>query len=219
MIKHKIHYMIYIIVLAAICLSGCTSTSNSESNSVNQKADTQENSSILSSEQNMGIQENVPDGDGRALVVYFSYSGNTKKLAEAIHNQVGGDLRRIETVEAYPEGDAIYDVSEREAAENARPKYKDLKIDIDNYNQIYIGYPIWAYNMPQVIYSFFDDYDLSGKVIIPFNTHNGAKDAGTYDRIKKLEPNATVLEGLPMMGNSMDKDQSKTIKEWLERIL
>lgn len=70
--------------------------------------------------------------------------------------------------------------------------------------------------MPQIIKTFLDDYDLSGKTIVPFNTHEGSRDGGTYDYIAEQEPDATVLEGLPIRGGDMQNDQSETVKSWLE---
>ena len=70
--------------------------------------------------------------------------------------------------------------------------------------------------MPMILYTFFDEYDLSGKTIIPFNTHEGSGDGGTYQDIQKLEPNATVLDGLAVRGGNMNGDQSEVVRNFLE---
>ena len=75
---------------------------------------------------------------------------------------------------------------------------------------------MWWYTLPMMMYTFFDTYDFSGKTIIPFNTHEGSGDGGTYETIKEFEPNATVLDGLPILGRDMSKDQTDTVKEWLK---
>lgn len=72
--------------------------------------------------------------------------------------------------------------------------------------------------MPMPMYTFFDTYDFDGKTIVPFNTHEGSGDGGTYDDIKKLEPNSTVLEGLPIRGGDMTKDQSNKVDNWLKEL-
>lgn len=183
---------------------------------------------MLNGSSSIGINNSIVDendkdgeikiGEGKSLVLYFSETGNTQKMAKTIYDQVGGDLRRIETVTPYPSGQELFDVTEKETDEDARPEYKDLNINIDDYDTIYVGYPIWWYTMPQVMYTFFDDYDLSGKTIVPFNTHNGSGDGGTYDTIKELEPKAIVLEGLALSGSSMEGDPTSDVKEWLESI-
>lgn len=99
---------------------------------------------------------------------------------------------------------------------NIKPELKDLGINIDDYDTIFIGYSIWWYQMPMPMYTFFDTYDFDGKTIVPFNTHEGSGDGGIYDDIKKLEPNSTVLEGLPIRGGDMANDQSSKVDNWLK---
>ena len=69
-----------------------------------------------------------------------------------------------------------------------------------------------------IIYTFFDEYDFSGKTIIPFNTHEGSGDSGTHDEIRDLKPDATVLEGLAIRGGDMESDQTTTVQNWLEEL-
>ena len=69
--------------------------------------------------------------------------------------------------------------------------------------------------MPMIMYTLFDNYDFSGKTIIPFNTHEGSGEGGTYEDIAELEPNATILEGLPIRGGNMQQDQTENIRTWL----
>ena len=162
-----------------------------------------------------GVGKTTLDSD-KVLVVYFSETGNTQKLAQEIYEQVGGDFRRIEPVKPYPTGADLFDYTEKERDEDARPEFKDLNINLDDYDYIFVGYPMWWYTLPMMMYTFFDTYDFSGKTIIPFNTHEGSGDGGTYETIKEFEPNATVLDGLPIRGGDMSKDQTDTVKEWLK---
>ena len=162
-----------------------------------------------------GVGKTTLDSD-RVLVVYFSETGNTQKLAQEIYEQVGGDFRRIEPVKPYPTGQELFDYTKEERDEDARPEFKDLNINLDDYDYIFVGYPMWWYTLPMMMYTFFDTYDFSGKTIIPFNTHEGSGDGGTYETIKEFEPNATVLDGLPIRGGDMSKDQTDTVKEWLK---
>lgn len=174
----------------------------------------------------VGINENIQDENNKegntsldsskVLVVYFSETGNTQKLAKIISDEVGGDFRRIVPTKAYPTGDELFSYTEEEANNNERPTFNDLNVNMDDYDTIFIGYPIWWYDMPMIIYTFFDEYDLSGKTIIPFNTHEGSGDSGTYDEIKNLEPNASVLDGLAIRGGDMESDQTSNVRSWLE---
>ena len=177
----------------------------------------------------VGIDNNLTNEKGKTgstnldsskvLVVYFSQSGNTQKLAKLISDRVGGDFVRIETVQTYPtEYNELADFAKNERDNNIKPELKNLGINIDDYDTIFIGYPIWWYQMPMPMYTFFDTYSFDGKTIVPFNTHEGSGDGGTYDDIKKLEPNSKVLEGLPIRGGDMTSDQSSKVDNWLKEL-
>lgn len=159
--------------------------------------------------------QTIINSEDKALIAYFSETGNTEKLANLIHEQVGADMFKIEPVTPYPNGEELFDYTKEEQDKDERPEIKET-VNIDDYDIIFIGYPIWWYEVPQIIKTFLDQYDLSGKTIIPFNTHEGSGDGGTYDYIKEQEKDATVLEGLPIRGENMDNDQSEVVKDWLE---
>ncbi|MBR3249285.1 MAG: NAD(P)H-dependent oxidoreductase [Clostridia bacterium] len=155
----------------------------------------------------------------KILVIYFSETGNTQKLAKLISDKVGGDFVRIETEKVYPEDyDELVDDAKKEKDNNDRPKLKELNINLENYDTIFVGYPIWWYQMPMAMYTFFDNYDFANKTIIPFNTHEGSGSSGTYEDIQKLEPKAKVLEGLPIRGGDMTSDQSNKVDNWLKNL-
>lgn len=153
----------------------------------------------------------------KVLVLYFSQSGNTQKLAKLISEKVGGDFVRIETVQTYPtEYNELTAFAKKEKEDNIKPELKELNTDMSKYDTVFIGYPIWWYQMPMPLYTLFDTYDFDGKTIVPFNTHEGSGESGTYDDIKKLEPNAKVLKGLPIRGGATENDQTQTVEEWLK---
>ena len=155
----------------------------------------------------------------KILVIYFSETGNTQKLAKLISDKVGGDFVRIETEKVYPEDyEKLVDDAKKEKDNNDRPKLKELNINLENYDIIFVGYPIWWYQMPMAMYTFFDNYDFANKTIIPFNTHEGSGSSGTYEDIQKLEPKAKVLEGLPIRGGDMTSDQSNKVDNWLKNL-
>ena len=169
-----------------------------------------------------GKQGNTALDSSKVLVVYFSQGGNTQKLAKLISDRVGGDFVRIETVQTYPSPETNYnelaDMAKKERDDDARPELKDMDINLDDYDTIFIGYPIWWYQMPMAMYTFFDTYNFDGKTIVPFNTHEGSGNGGTYETIKELEPKAKVLEGLPIRGGDMANDQSSKVDNWLKEL-
>lgn len=171
----------------------------------------------------------------KILVLYFS-ANNTKDvdavssatpmadgvssvewIANIIHDNVGGDLVPIIPAEDYPlEYNDLADYAKQEKEDKGRPAFEDLGVDPTSYETVFIGYPIWWYEMPMIMDTFFETYDFSGVTIIPFNTHAGSRDGGTYGDIRELEPNATVLDGLAVRGEDVGKDSAKTsVEEWL----
>ena len=135
-------------------------------------------------------------------------------VAQLISARVDADVAKIVASEAYPlpYNDAA-DQAKREQNNGDRPAFS-LDVDPEEYDVIFIGYPIWWYHLPMIMQTFFDTYDFNGKTLIPFNTHAGSRDGGTYSEIKELEPNATVLDGLAIPGERTG-DAAKSVGDWL----
>lgn len=194
------------------------STTSQTSAPAESKADvTAETSAQLTAEISQPDNDKTSDGS-KILIAYFSETGNTDKLAQIIHEQTGGELFRIEPVTPYPTGDALFDYTKSEQDNDERPEIAGTVENMEQYDTVFIGYPIWWYEVPQIIKTFLDEYDLSGKTVVPFNTHEGSRDGGTYLYIAGQEPGATILEGLPIRGGDMQNDQTQTVREWLDRI-
>ena len=210
--KKKILIILGVIVIVGVAV-GFYLYQNSDSPSVGI------NDSIVNEDGKEGSASTNLDSD-KVLVVYFSHGGNTQKLAKEISDQVGGDFRRIEPVNAYPGGNELYDYTEQEQADDARPEIQDLNIDMSKYDTVFIGYPIWWYTYPQVILTFFDNYDLTGKTIVPFVTHGGSAMSGTEDDMREYlsDKDVTVLDGLAVSRNDIEEDQSQTVTNWLEEL-
>ena len=157
-------------------------------------------------------------GTGRTLVVYFSHTGNTENVANFIHEAVGGDIVKLEPVNAYTDDyNTLLDVAQEEQRNDARPEIATQIDNIDEYDTIFLGYPNWWQDCPMIIYSFLDEYDLSGKTIAPFCTSGGSGLSGTPRTIQNEEPNATVTEGLSVMDSSSSNSQSE-VQSWLSEI-
>ena len=165
--------------------------------------------------------ENKEQDMAKELVVYFSVYGTAKIVAEEIAKQTGADIAEIEPTVPYDSNrdhyNALARLAKKEHDEDQRPAIKN-EIDIEGYDRIYIGYPMWWYTFPMIIYTFFDKYDFSGKTIIPFNTHMGSGDGGTYDTIRKLEPKAKVLTGLPVEMRDAENGPAKAVEKWLKSL-
>lgn len=162
---------------------------------------------------------NQPEGEGsHALVVYFSWSGNTENVANSIAAQTGADMFRIVPAEPYVDDyNTLLDIASEEKQNGARPEIADSIEDLGRYDVIYAGFPNWWGDMPMILYSFFDSYDLSGKTIAPFCTSGGSGLSDTENSIKALEPEAEVLEGLHIR-DSASSDPDSAVGEWLGRL-
>lgn len=165
---------------------------------------------------NTSVENNESDLEaGNVLIVYFSQTGNTETVANIIHDNVGGDIVKLETTEAYPSDyDELVDYAQQEQQEDARPELSTVIENIEQYDTIFLGYPNWWGDMPMAIYTFLDTYDLSGKTIAPFITHGGSGLSGTPENIQEEELNATVTEGLAIDGDEAS-DSSEDVVEWL----
>ena len=168
---------------------------------------------------NTSVENNESDLEaGNALIVYFSQTGNTETVANIIHDNVGGDIVKLETTEAYPSDyDELVDYAQQEQQEDARPELSTVIENIEQYDTIFLGYPNWWGDMPMAIYTFLDTYDLSGKTIAPFITHGGSGLSGTPENIQEEELNASVTEGLAIDGDEAS-DSSEDVVEWLNSL-
>ena len=172
------------------------------------------------------------DSDGKnILVAYFSRAdenynvgtidkGNTQIIAEYIADEVGADSFHIETVTPYPaDYDDCCDVAKKELADKARPELNGTVDNMEQYDIVFLGYPIWWGDMPMAVYTFMDSYDFSDKVVIPFNTHEGSGESGTYSAIGSYLPNAQVLDGMAIQGKTAQEfssDTQQSVSDWLD---
>ncbi|MCI8283867.1 MAG: flavodoxin [Firmicutes bacterium] len=156
--------------------------------------------------------------DNSVVVIDGEVLGNTQYMANVIKETADADIFRIEPKTPYPtDHSALVDLASDEQTQNARPEIAAQIENLDNYDTIFIGYPIWWSDMPMILYTFFDEYDFSGKTIVPFSTHGGSSFAGTPDRIAELEPNAEILEGLTISRNHI-QDAEQEIIDWVKNL-
>lgn len=208
-------------------LSETGTTGNETESSADIEAETQ-NKTIGAAEPE--IQESE-ETEGKTLIAYFSLIqivpdgadavthatptiGNTEAAALEIQRQVGGELFAIQTVESYPISHSECSaIAEEEMRSDARPELSTHVENMDDYNTVYIGFPIWWYQEPMAIHTFLEEYDFSGKTIIPFCTTLGAGVEESEEHIKSFCPDATVLSGLTL--RTGQNDLSEPVAEWL----
>ncbi len=152
--------------------------------------------------------------DDSVVVINGEVLGNTQYMAYVIQKTVGADIFRIEPETPYTtKHDALVNLAKKEQRENARPKIKGSIANFDDYANVFVGYPNWWGDLPMILYAFFDEYDFSGKTIIPFNTHGGSGFSRTIPTIQELEPNAEVLDGKSISRDDI-QDAEKEIVDW-----
>ena len=162
----------------------------------------------------LGFGGRAEAADGTILVAYFSYQGHTAGVAREIAAQTGGDLFEIKPVTPYPAYDECLEVAKAERENNARPAFEGSVENMAEYDVVFVGYPIWWYDAPMIVLTFLEGSDLSGKTVIPFNTHAGSRDGGTYRTVRDMEPDAAVLDGLAVNGESVGKSEDQ-VRDWL----
>lgn len=231
-----------LLALLSLLLSACgndtepeTSESVTESISTTQAEELPETADTEQEENDVQVTNetasNSEVSESKTLIAYFSLVdivpegadasahatpeiGNTESAALELQTQVGGDLFAIKTVQTYPvDHRECSAIAEEEMRSDARPELSTHVENMDDYDTIYIGYPIWWYQEPMAIRTFLEEYDFSGKTIIPFCTTLGAGVEESEDNIKALCPDSSVLEGLTLYTG---RDTfSEPIAEWL----
>jgi flavodoxin len=149
-------------------------------------------------------------------VIDGKHKGNTQIIAEYIAEHTGGTLFAIQIADKYPvDGYETLDVSQDELAANTRPELVTHVENIDVYETMYLGYPIWHGTMPMAVRSFLEEYDFSGKTIIPFCTHDGSGLGGSRRDITAACPGATVLDGLAVRYNKV-RNTRRDVEAWID---
>ena len=149
------------------------------------------------------------------LIAYFSFSGNTATVADQIQELTEGDLFEIKTVEPYPEYNETLDIAQQEQKDNARPQLSASVENMDNYDVLFVGYPIWWSSAPMAVFSFLEEYDLSGKTVIPFCTHDGSQLGRSVTDITAVLPGSTILDALAVRGSSA-VDAKIDVRAWID---
>ena len=159
-------------------------------------------------------------GNGNILVVYFSWSGHLDSMAHWVADEAGGNLYRVTAADPYPENyDDTADRAKQEKDDGIRP---EIVVDITQeqmagYDTVFFGFPVWWYDLPMSMWTFLESYDLSGKTIIPFFSHEGSSNgASALPTIETLATGAMVRssDALSIRGGNVDGAENE-VREWV----
>ena len=130
------------------------------------------------------------------LIAYFSWSGNTEQVAQIIQQETAGDLFEIAPATPYTDDyDELLDIAQQEQSDNARPELAGQVENWEQYDTVFIGFPIWWYVEPRIVDTFLESYDFSGKTLIPFATSGGSGIGGAEKSLREHCPKANWKQG------------------------
>lgn len=154
----------------------------------------------------------------KSLVLYYSLSGNTKRVANLLHDLVGGDIAEIKTVRPYPDDfHAVVEQAREERRTHFLPPIHPLDLNWQDYDTIYLGFPIWGNTIPQPMATFLSQNNLAGKTIIPFCTHDGYGVGRSFQVVEEYCPDAAIRSGFDMVGADA-RNAQKLLSEWLNTL-
>ena len=238
MVKNKRSFFVAILAFVMIlALTACGSSGNTtesdgtKDQTVSAQSETENNSEITpesekaASEPQDGSKESESsdintEDTNRILVVYFSWSGHLDSMAHWVADETGGDLYRVTAADPYPEDyNATADRAKQEQDDDVRP---EISVDItpeqmSEYDTIFFGFPVWWYDLPMPMWTFLENYDFSGKTIIPFFSHEGSSNgANALPTVEKLAVGATVRsdDALSIRGGNVDSAEND-VRAWV----
>jgi flavodoxin len=233
---------IFTVFSLTACGADPSGSEESETSGDSSLAMTEEVTADTEPETSEPIAVSTEENNSNILIVYFSRWGNTEYpddvdattsasivadggnygtteyVARMIQENVGGELHFIQTQEPYPvDFDELRDLNHSEMAEGYLPALVESNLDISGYDTVFIGYPVWATEVPQAVLSFLNEYDFSGKTVIPFCTHDGYGAGSSYNTIREASHAAESPEGLAIEAKDVPTAEN-TVAAWLEEI-
>ena len=206
-------FVLVMMLCVIFALAACSSENNTE-NAAETEADKTAAEAAPAS-----AGEETENTNSNILVVYFSCTGNTAAVAEKIADKTGGVLYEITPLKPYTEDDLNYNIdgSRANTEQNdpaARPEISGTVENMEDYDTVYVGYPIWWGQAPKIMYTFMESYDFSGKTIIPFCTSGSSPIGDSAEKLLTDVEGANRLEGMRFSGSASDSE----IQEWLDGI-
>lgn len=221
----KVLALIIAIILVAVvggifAVTNLNKNNDTEENTLNGSSENRENvmneDNIQNEENNANeSNNNSTSNNSKVAVIYFSATGNTKQIARYISDETGAELIEIEPKQEYTSSDLNYNnndcrANKEQNDDNARPEIKNA-INVDEYDTIYLGYPIWWGTIPKIILTFLDNYDLSGKTVIPFCTSGGTGISQSERDLKAYSKDINWVSGRGFSSSS----SKSTVASWV----
>lgn len=195
-------FTMMVTAFAALMLVGCGASESSSANT----AAPQAKAGTIADTIEGGLQGK------KVLVAYYSWSGNTKAVAEQIQRETGADIFFIQPQTEYPKDyRECVDIAKKEMNENARPAVANTVNNMDQYDVIFVGYPIWWGKAPMFVYTFLESYNFQGKTVVPFCTTGGTPISGSMADAQKSAAGAQIVRG-------SDSSDPAAVSKWLKDI-
>lgn len=216
--KKLLSLLLSMALIFSLAACGSEATSSSENGTAQPASEAPAQAGGTSGSQAPEVSTDPTENTGGTLVAYFSWSGNTERLAQMIQGETGGTLFEIAPATPYTEDyDALLDVAQQEQRDNARPELASQVEDWDRYSVVFVGYPDWWSDAPMLIYSFLESYDWDGKTLVPFCTSGGSGFGRSLGKLPDSAPGATILEGLHVSGSSVD-GAGEDVSNWIDSL-
>lgn len=214
---------VMLVILLLFSLTACGSKENlSQNEEINATQPLQENDRLVvyfSRWRNTDYPDDIDATTSASIVIDENTRfGTTEYVAEIIAEETEADTYRIETVTPYTaDFDELRNVNHDEMDRNYLPELKESNLDISLYDTVFVGYPVWASSVPQAVLSFLNEYDLSGKTVIPFCTHDGYGAGRSYQVIAEASHAAVSPDGIAIEAKDVP-DAKDTVTDWLADI-
>lgn len=242
--KKGLAFILGIFMIFSLAACGAEPSELEESKTIEDSSQTmtEEGATDIEPKTSESVETPAKENNSNILIVYFSRWGNTEYpddvdattsasivadggnygtteyLARLIQENVGGDLHQIQTQEPYPiDFDELRNLNHSEMADGYLPALMKSNLDISMYDVVFIGYPVWATDVPQAILSFLNEYDFSGKTVIPFCTHDGYGAGSSYNTIQEASHAIESPKGLAIEAKDVPSAKD-TVVTWLETI-
>ncbi|MCH4167732.1 MAG: flavodoxin [Streptococcaceae bacterium] len=230
--KKKKIFIIVALISIAIIYAGyyALSTNGAETKKTNEEVLVKKNAPKIDGKKALIAYFSVPETtdinkqmtqeeENSTIVVNNEVKGNTQYVAEFLERETGGSIYRIEPKIPYTtnHSDLVAKATE-EQNNNARPEILNTISNFDDYDTIFIGYPIWWGDVPQIMYNFLESYDFNGKTVIPFSTHGGSGLAGTVESINSSLSGATVINNALSISRNDMESVPRRVDSWLTEL-